>query len=62
MLAMCIEIGVIHPPAGMNLFAVSGVTGIPVGRIALQSIPFIVVLLLVLCLVAFAPLPIFSWS
>ena len=59
---MTIEIGVIHPPAGMNLFAVSGVTGIPVGRIALQAIPFIAVLLTVLVLVAFAPLPIFSWA
>lgn len=62
MLCMAIEIGVVHPPVGLNLFAVSSVTEIPVGRIAISVLPYIGVLLFVLGLVTFAPLPIFQWG
>ncbi len=55
MLCFAIEIGVVHPPVGLNLFAVSSVTGIPVGKIAVSVLPYIGVLLLMLGLVTFAP-------
>jgi C4-dicarboxylate transporter DctM subunit len=56
MLAVNIEIGVVHPPIGMNLWAVSGVTGVPVGRIAWRMVPFIGVLLTMLVVVTYGPL------
>lgn len=62
MLCLAIEIGVIHPPIGLNLFAVSSVTDIPVGRIAISVLPYIAVLLFMLGLVTFAHLPIFQWG
>lgn len=62
MLCFAIEIGVVHPPVGLNLFAVSSVTDIPVGKIAVSVLPYIGVLLLMLGLVTFAPLPIFQWN
>jgi C4-dicarboxylate transporter, DctM subunit len=61
MLAVNIEIGVVHPPIGMNLWAVSGVTGVPVARIAWRMVPFIVVLLLMLAGVTYLPLAGVSW-
>jgi C4-dicarboxylate transporter DctM subunit len=62
MLCLAIEIGVVHPPVGLNLFAVSSVTDIPVGKIAIAVLPYIAVLLTVLGLVTFAHLPIFQWG
>lgn len=62
MLALAVEVGVVHPPIGLNLFTVSSVTEVPVGKISLRVLPFLGVLLLVLFLVAYVPLPIFSWS
>jgi len=61
MLCLAIEIGVVHPPIGLNLYAVSSVTKLPVGKIAISVIPFVGVLLGMLALVTFAPLPIFAW-
>lgn len=61
MLCLAIEIGVVHPPIGLNLFAVSSVTNVPVEKIAVAVIPFVAVLLFMLMLVTFVPLPIFAW-
>jgi C4-dicarboxylate transporter DctM subunit len=61
-MAMNIEIGVIHPPFGGNLFAVSAVTQMSVGRIAKGVIPYIGVLLLMLVLVTYVPVPGFQWN
>jgi C4-dicarboxylate transporter DctM subunit len=38
--ALCIEIGSVIPPVGLNLFAVSGVTGLPVTQVIKGSFPF----------------------
>ena len=38
--ALCIEIGSVIPPVGLNLFAVSGVTGMPVTQVIRGSFPF----------------------
>jgi C4-dicarboxylate transporter DctM subunit len=61
MLTVNIEIGVIHPPIGLNLIAVSGVTGVSVGSMALRILPFIGVLLLMLALVTYGPLVGLTW-
>jgi C4-dicarboxylate transporter DctM subunit len=50
--ALAIEMGGVIPPVGLNLFAVSGTTGVPVTRVMKGSFPFLctdsVVLVLVL--------------
>ena len=38
--ALCIEIGSVIPPVGLNLFAVSGVTKLPVTQVIKGSFPF----------------------
>ena len=38
--ALAIEIGAVIPPVGLNLFAVSGVTGLPVTTVLKGSFPF----------------------
>lgn len=61
MMCMNIEVGVAHPPIGMNLVAVSGVTGVPVGTIAWRVLPFIAVLLLMLAAVTYGPMIGLTW-
>lgn len=50
--ALCIEMGAVIPPVGLNLFAVSGTTGVPVTTVMRGSFPFLVTdgFVLVLCL------------
>jgi C4-dicarboxylate transporter DctM subunit len=62
MLGVNIEVAVVHPPFGMNLFAVAGVTGTSITQISWRVLPFIGVLLSLLALVTYAPLPIFLWN
>jgi C4-dicarboxylate transporter DctM subunit len=60
-MAMNLEIGVMHPPLGGNLFAVSAVTGERVGKIAFAVLPYLAVLLFMLMLVTYVPVPGFQW-
>ena len=39
--ALCIEMGAVIPPVGLNLFAVSGTTGVPVTTVMRGSFPFL---------------------
>jgi C4-dicarboxylate transporter DctM subunit len=61
-MAMNLEIGVMHPPLGGNLFAVSSVTGVKVGKIAVSVLPYLGVLLFMLMMVTYVPLPGFAWN
>jgi len=40
--ALCIEMGAVIPPVGLNLFAVSGTTGVPVTTVMRGSFPFLI--------------------
>jgi C4-dicarboxylate transporter DctM subunit len=62
MMALNIEIGVVHPPFGGNLFVVSAVTDESVGRIAIGVLPYVGVLLFMLALVTYVPVPGFAWN
>ena len=59
--ALAIEIGSVIPPVGLNLFAVSGVTGLPVTQVIRGSFPFCcsdtVVLIIVLLFLTLALWP-----
>lgn len=52
---MCSMLGLLTPPVGMVLFAVSSVAKMPVGRLARALIPYLIGLALVLLLVVTVP-------
>jgi len=55
MLALTVEMSVVTPPVGLNLFAVSGTSKIPVTQVLRGSVPFFLSDFLVLVLVVFFP-------
>lgn len=54
--ALAVEMGAVIPPVGLNLFAVSGTTGVPVTKVMQGSIPFLFTDGLVLILVLLFPI------
>ncbi|GAB4576580.1 MAG: TRAP transporter large permease subunit [Roseibium sp.] len=50
-----IELALLSPPIGLNLFVMSNVTGRPVGEVLKGSVPFFFLMLLLLILVTFVP-------
>ena len=49
------EIGMITPPIGLNLFVTSGITGMSLVRVVKAALPFVAVLFLFLILVTYIP-------
>ncbi|HXV08934.1 MAG TPA: TRAP transporter large permease subunit, partial [Burkholderiales bacterium] len=56
MLTLAVEMSVVTPPVGLNLFAVSGTSKIPVTQVLKGSVPFFLGDLIVLLLVIFFPI------
>jgi C4-dicarboxylate transporter DctM subunit len=54
--ALCIEMGAVIPPVGLNLFAVSGTTKVPVTTVIKGSFPFLITDGIVLILCALFPI------
>lgn len=50
------EIGMITPPIGLNLFVTSGITGMNLVQVVKAALPFVVVLFLFLILVTYVPI------
>jgi len=50
-----IEIALITPPVGLNLFVLAGATKVPLNRIYREVLPFVTILLLLLLIVIFVP-------
>lgn len=48
-------VGFITPPLGLNLFVLSGLTGVPVMSLARHAVPFVFALLLAVLVLAFVP-------
>ncbi|UTW53327.1 TRAP transporter large permease [bacterium SCSIO 12827] len=48
-------VGFITPPLGLNLFVLSGLTGVPVMQIAVRAVPYVLTMLVVVLLLAFVP-------
>ncbi|MBL3551509.1 TRAP transporter large permease [Rhodovulum sulfidophilum] len=55
MMITALGVGFITPPLGLNLFVVSGLTGESVLRISARAVPFVLFMLTVVLLIAFAP-------
>jgi C4-dicarboxylate transporter DctM subunit len=49
------EIGMITPPIGLNLFVTSGITGMSLARVVKAALPFVMVLFLFLIIVTYVP-------
>jgi C4-dicarboxylate transporter, DctM subunit len=49
------EIGLVHPPVGLNLFVLSSVAVAPMGTVIRGILPFVVILLIVLAIITYLP-------
>jgi C4-dicarboxylate transporter DctM subunit len=49
------EIGLVHPPVGLNLFVLSSVATAPIGTVIRGILPFLVILLVVLGVITYWP-------
>ena len=49
------EIGLVHPPVGLNLFVTSAVTGLTLGQTIRAALPWLSILLMFLVLVTYVP-------
>jgi TRAP-type C4-dicarboxylate transport system permease large subunit len=59
-LVIAIELGLITPPVGFNLFVIQGMTGKPITQIARAAIPFFLLMILAaLLLIAFPQIALF---
>ena len=54
------EIGLVHPPVGLNLFVLSTISRAPVGEVIRGILPFIVLLLMVLGIITYVS-PLTMW-
>ena len=55
MMVVNMEIGMITPPIGLNLFVTSGITGMSMVRVIKAAMPFVAVLLVFLVMVTYIP-------
>ena len=49
------EIGLIHPPVGLNLYVLSTISSAPVGEVIRGILPFLLLLLIVLGIITYVP-------
>jgi tripartite ATP-independent transporter DctM subunit len=55
-LTICMEIGLITPPLGMNLYVLQGVCNVPLGDVIAGSVPFLTTMLIMLALFTVFPI------
>jgi C4-dicarboxylate transporter, DctM subunit len=49
------EVGLVHPPVGLNLYVLSTISDAPVGEVIRGILPFLVLLLIVLGIITYVP-------
>ena len=54
-LILMIELALVTPPIGFNLFVIQGLTGDPIGRVAIAAFPFFLLMCLVVVLITAFP-------
>ena len=50
------EIGLVHPPVGLNLFVLATISAAPVGEVIRGMLPFLILLLIVLGIITYVPI------
>jgi C4-dicarboxylate transporter DctM subunit len=54
------EVGLVHPPVGLNLYVLSTISNAPIGEVIRGIFPFLILLLLVLAVITYWP-PLTLW-
>ncbi len=54
-MVVVVEMSMITPPVGFNLFVLQGMTGKSIGRIALATLPFFIIMVALVVLITIAP-------
>lgn len=54
-LVIMVELGQVTPPIGFNLFVLQGLTGHPIGRVAVAALPFFVLMCVAVAIVTLVP-------
>ncbi len=54
-LTINMEIAMLTPPVGLNLYVLSGISGAPISEAIRGALPFIVLLLIMLMLITYVP-------
>ena len=54
-LVLVVELSMITPPVGFNLFVLQGLTGLPIGRIAFATLPFFMLMIAAVALLVAVP-------
>jgi len=54
-LVIMVELGQVTPPIGFNLFVLQGLTGHPIGRVAVAALPFFVLMCIAVAIVTLLP-------
>ncbi len=54
-LVIMVELGQVTPPIGFNLFVLQGLTGHPIGRIAVAALPFFILMCIAVAIVTLVP-------
>ena len=49
------EIALIHPPVGLNLYVLSTISDAPIGEVIRGILPFLILLLIVLGIITYVP-------
>jgi C4-dicarboxylate transporter, DctM subunit len=49
------EIGLVHPPVGLNLYVLSTISQAPIGEVIRGILPFLILLLIVLAIITYVP-------
>jgi C4-dicarboxylate transporter, DctM subunit len=50
------EVGLVHPPVGLNLYVLSTISDAPIGEVIRGILPFLIILLIVLGLITYVPI------
>jgi len=50
------EIGLVHPPVGLNLFVLATISSAPIGEVIRGILPFLILLLIVLGIITYVPI------
>jgi C4-dicarboxylate transporter DctM subunit len=51
-----LEIGMVTPPVGLNLFVTAGVAGMSIEKVIMAALPWLLILLSVLIIVTYVPM------
>jgi C4-dicarboxylate transporter DctM subunit len=50
-----LELGMLTPPLGLNLFVASGMTGFPLSRVVRAALPFTIAMIVMLLFYTYVP-------